>query len=298
MNLMTNASKALILSAMMMAPAASVSAQQIPASEEVLTTVYAPDIPSFEEMVEGPDIEGLISARDGNRVQITTADGGTTTVNIIDATDIRARGGFLGLGRDTLGAEALLTGLPVEIKTRTWADGLIASRVRFSGSDLETAMMIQSGTAQQFAQQGEAIEENTAATEALRGRFGNIDQYNVRSTTSVYFDTGRSNLSPSARNELCNTATQAEQTSNALLLVVGYTDSTGSQEVNQRLSERRAASVVNHLQQQCGWAPYRMLTPTGLASSDPAADNSTEFGKSQNRRVAVNILVSKSVEGL
>ena len=58
------------------------------------------------------------------------------------------------------------------------------------------------------------------------------------------------------------------------------------------------AKVVNYLQQKCGWAPYRMLTPTGMAEADPAADNTTAEGKAQNRRVAVNILVSKAVEGL
>jgi outer membrane protein OmpA-like peptidoglycan-associated protein len=85
---------------------------------------------------------------------------------------------------------------------------------------------------------------------------------------------------------------------NALLLVVGYTDSTGSQEFNQVLSERRAGTVVNHLQQVCGWKPYRMLTPTGMAEADPAADNDTPHGKAQNRRVAVNVLVSKGLDGL
>jgi len=84
---------------------------------------------------------------------------------------------------------------------------------------------------------------------------------------------------------------------NALLLVVGYTDSTGSEELNQALSEKRASRVVNYLQQACRWKPYRMLTPTGMAESDPLADNSTPEGKAQNRRVAVNILVSKAVDG-
>ena len=41
-----------------------------------------------------------------------------------------------------------------------------------------------------------------------------------------------------------------------------------------------------------------MLTPTGMSESDPLADNTTYEGKAQNRRVSVNILVSKSVEGL
>ena len=275
------------------------AAQQIPASEaDVLTTVTAPAPPSLEGLADGPDLEGFISARNGNRVQVTAADGSTSVFTVTDETSIRARGGFLGLGRDTLGAAALLNGLPVQVETRSWDGGLVASKVRFSGSDLETAEMIRSGTSQRFAANELAIGENTAATEALRGRFGAIDQYNIKATTNVYFDTGRHNLSQSARAELCSAAQQAEATDNALLLVVGYTDSTGSQEINQRLSEKRAASVVNYLQQQCGWAPYRMLTPTGMAEADPAADNSTASGKAQNRRVAVNVLVSKSVDGL
>ena len=85
---------------------------------------------------------------------------------------------------------------------------------------------------------------------------------------------------------------------NALMLVVGYTDSVGSEEYNQILSARRAVRVVNYLQQACGWKPYRMLTPTGMAEADPLADNDTPEGKAQNRRVSVNILVSKGLDGL
>ena len=72
----------------------------------------------------------------------------------------------------------------------------------------------------------------------------------------------------------------------------------GSEDTNQALSEKRAAKVFNFLQQKCGWKPYRMLTPTGMATADPAADNSTPEGKAQNRRVAVNVMVSKAVDGM
>src|SRR3546814_11103118 len=81
-----------------------------------------------------------------------------------------------------------------------------------------------------------------------------------------------------------------------LLLVVGYTDSVGSQEFNQTLSEKRAGSVVNYLQQACGWKPWRMLTPTGMSEADPAAGNDTVEGKAQNRRGAVSILVRKGLD--
>ena len=127
---------------------------------------------------------------------------------------------------------------------------------------------------------------------------GDIDKYNIKNTTNVNFDTGKAQLSDQAKGELCASAATAEQTDNALMLVVGYTDSTGSDDFNQTLSEKRASSVINYLQQACHWKPYRMLTPTGMAKADPLASNDTPEGKAQNRRVSVNILVSKSVDGL
>lgn len=243
-------------------------------------------------MPEGPEFEGVISARNGDKVQVTSADGTRTVVAISPSTEIRSSGGFLGLDKDQLAASDLLNGLPVEVETVEWANrGLIATEVALKSKHLETARMIHTGTDQRFT-------ANEAATEALRGRVANIDQYNVKGTTNVYFDTARYNLSQQARAELCQAAEQAKATDNALLLVVGYTDSTGDYEYNQELSEKRAARVTNFLQQECDWAPYRMMTPTGMAEADPAADNTTEQGKAQNRRVAVNILVSKSVDGM
>ncbi len=298
----------------LLASAASVAAPPQPvqasAEEGVLVTGSPPaDLSGFPE---GPDLEGFVSARAGNKVEVTQADGTATMVTIGEGTEIKASGGFLGLSRDELGLEQLLNGIPVKVETVQWGRGLVASEVKLKASDLKTAQMIQSGTAQKFAQQGakigenaeaternaEATQRNAAAAEALRGRFGDIDKYNVLCTTNVYFDTGKYALSPVAQSELCEAATQAGEMDNALLLVVGYTDSTGSYEVNQRLSERRAGRVVNYLQQQCGWKPWRMLAPSGFADADPTADNSTREGRAQNRRVAVNVLVSKSVDGM
>jgi outer membrane protein OmpA-like peptidoglycan-associated protein len=242
-------------------------------------------------MPEGPAIEGVISARKGDQVQVTSANGTKTVVTVGDATDIRSTGGFLGLDRDKLGTESLLNGLPVAVRTVQWGTGLAASRVDLKSRDLRFAAMIRNGTEQGFTEQ-------TAATEALRGRVADIDNYLIKGTTNVNFDVGKANLTPQAEANLCQAADQARATDNALLLVVGYTDSTGSQEFNQTLSEKRAARVVNFLQQNCKWEPWRTLTPTGMAEADPLADNETPYGKAQNRRVAVNILVSKAVEGL
>ncbi len=276
----------------------SVSAQTAPAADDarVLTTVYG-NLPPITEMSEGPKVTGIISARQGQRLMVTGEDGNATTITLHPETEIRTRGGFLGIGNKTLDQSALIPGLPVTVKTSQFGEGLVASEVRFTSDDRQIAAMIRGGTAFQFAEQGAAIKQNAAATEALRGRLGDIDKYNLKGTTNVYFDTGKAVLTPGARAELCAAAQQANTDENSLMLVLGYTDSTGSQEVNQTLSEKRAAAVVNHLQQVCKWKPYRMLTPTGLATADPAADNSSAAGRAQNRRVSVNVLVSKALDG-
>ena len=249
-----------------------------------------------ERGVEGPDVEGVLIARSTDSIEIAQEDGQRVTIAVTPETEVKARGGFLGLGRTKLDTSALLNGMPVSVETTQFGTQLVAQSVRFSKDDYETAAMIRNGTAQQFAVQRADIDSNTAAAEALRGRMGDIDKYDIRGTTNVFFDTGKWNLSSDAQRELCDAAQQADSTENALLLVVGYTDSVGSQDYNQVLSERRAGRVVNFLQQECGWKPWRMLTPTGFAEADPLADNSTAEGRRQNRRVSVNILVSKAAQ--
>lgn len=292
MGAFTKGSGALLALAMMAGTATvGVAAQQQDNDGgEVMATVVG-TLPSPNQMTKGPKVEGIIAARTEGRIKVATADGNSTTIAIADYTKIKSSGGFLGLNRDKLGSDQLLNGLPVSIDTLQWDGGLVASQVDLKSKDLRTASMIRTGTDQRFAEQ-------TAATEALRSRVGDIDQYNVKGTTNVNFATGKAVLTEQAKADLCSAATQAEGMDNALLLVVGYTDSTGSQELNQELSEKRASRVVNHLQQACGWKPYRMLTPTGMAEADPAADNTTPEGKAQNRRVAVNILVSKGLDGM
>jgi outer membrane protein OmpA-like peptidoglycan-associated protein len=291
-----NRSTASLLLAAAVVPAWSGLSAQVQGQEQVTVTGAMPT--NLAGLPKGPEINGIISARKGGQLQVTGANGSSTAVLVAQTTDIRSSGGFLGLDRNKLGANALLNGLPVTVKTVQWGGTLVATQVRLKSRNLETASMIRNGTAQRFGEHDVAIARNAAATEALRGRMGDIDKYDIKGTTNIYFDTGKWALSPEKEAQLCAAADQAKGMDNALLLVVGYTDAVGGDDYNQALSERRAAKVVNYLQQKCGWAPYRMLTPTGMAKADPAADNSTAEGKAQNRRVAVNILVSKAVEGI
>lgn len=284
MRILSNRSAVVALAVVIVAPAAM--AQPTPADPNIVVNGERP-----VALAAGPEIKGVIAARNGNRIKVIGTDGTGTVITINDATRIKAGGGLFGGSGGNYTSDDLLNGLPVTVRTLQADAGLIAAQVTFKTGDFKTANMIRHGTAQKF-------DEQTAATEALRGRMGDIDKYNIKSTTNVFFDTGKAQLSAKAREDLCATASQAESTGNALMLVVGYTDSVGSDEYNQVLSEKRAGSVINYLQQACHWKPYRMLTPTGMAKADPLASNDTPEGKAQNRRVSVNILVSKAVDGM
>lgn len=271
-------------------PAGQTTAQSQEAARTNIT-VYGEPLPDPSTMTPGPEIKGIISGRKNDRIKVTTQDGSSTIIAILPTTKIKAGSNLFGGGRNQPTPASLLPGLPVTVKTLQSGGVYAASQITFRNNDLKTASMIRHGTAQQF-------EEQAAATEALRGRMADIDKYNIKSTTNVHFDTGKAVISPEDKAALCQTAQQAEATENALMLVVGYTDSVGSDEYNQTLSEKRASAVINYLQQACHWKPYRMLTPTGMAKADPLASNDTPEGKAQNRRVSVNILVSKSVDGM
>jgi len=99
----------------------------------------------------------------------------------------------------------------------------------------------------------------------------------------VLFASGKSELLPSAENNLSQVAEAISSQHDKHVLVEGYTDSRGSAQLNQNLSKARADSVaaflVNH-----GVETSR-ITTSGLGPSNPVADNKTAEGRANNRRV-------------
>ena len=104
-----------LIAVIAMPTSASLAAQQqeYPDTNIVVTGTAQP---AATEMVEGPEIKGIIAARNDDKMKVTAADGTSTVVAITDATRIRAAGGLFS-GRNKRGAEALLNGLPVTVKT-------------------------------------------------------------------------------------------------------------------------------------------------------------------------------------
>ena len=103
----------------------------------------------------------------------------------------------------------------------------------------------------------------------------------------VLFTTGRADLKPGAAGNLNKLVAFLNKYPDRSVTIQGYTDSVGSEDYNQRLSERRADSVKSYLAEQ-GISSMR-LSARGKGRSDPVADNESAAGRQQNRRVEVII---------
>ncbi|CAI8895394.1 OmpA-OmpF porin, OOP family [Pseudomonas sp. IT-347P] len=104
---------------------------------------------------------------------------------------------------------------------------------------------------------------------------------------SVLFDFDKSDLTPAAKAQLDTLMDKLRNADVVSIKVIGHTDSKGSDAYNQALSERRASSVAAYLLSQ-GLAPDK-LTSEGRGESEPVADNATDEGRAQNRRVELHI---------
>lgn len=110
--------------------------------------------------------------------------------------------------------------------------------------------------------------------------------------SGILFDFDSSALRPAARDNLAELAgALAGETEDYELLVAGHTDSVGSDEYNQRLSDRRADAAADFLLTR-GIPPER-IRRVGLGETEPVATNETETGRQENRRVEVAIFASE-----
>jgi outer membrane protein OmpA-like peptidoglycan-associated protein len=105
---------------------------------------------------------------------------------------------------------------------------------------------------------------------------------------NITFDTSSSSLKPSFTDVLNSVVEVVKEFDKTLLQINGYTDSTGSFEYNQNLSEQRAESVARFFLNS-GVAASRVRT-AGMGPRDPIASNDTAAGRSQNRRVELSLI--------
>lgn len=168
------------------------------------------------------------------------------------------------------------------------------TRLQSEKTQLESSMdSLRAERAALIAEREELAAEKQRLSERLKGALDQVanTQESARgmivNLPDILFDTNEATLKPGAKVTLAKLAGILLIMPELNLRIEGHTDSTGSADYNQRLSERRAASVDEFLADQ-GIASGRM-TSAGYGQDRPIADNATKQGRAKNRRVEIVI---------
>ena len=188
-------------------------------------------------------------------------------------------------------AEAEKAHLAAEQAARAQAE---AETARAAAQAQQQAAQAEAERARKQAEDAERARQQAEAEKGeLRKRL--LDQFNsvlqtrdsarglIVNMSDVLFDTGKYTLKPGAREKLAKISGIVLAHPGLNLQVEGHTDSVGSDEYNQTLSEQRASSVRDFLVQQ--GVPEHSVTSRGFGKTQPVASNDTADGRAKNRRV-------------
>lgn len=272
---------------------------------------------------EGVKVEGFIKARNGPTMLVQTTDGMNVTVLLDDNTDVGQVEGMLKARHKEMSMAALVPGLRVKVEgLYNEQKQLVATKIRFKGSDLKHAQAVQAGMhesqqalkkqqeelqahnealqahQQQLNEQQAKLAEHKAAIEAAVARFGQLDDYYIFDEVTIYFANGKTSVDPKYVPQLLALCQKAKAIEGYMIEVKGYASPQGSTALNQRLSEGRAGNVTNVLLQQGRVPLTRMLAPGAMGESEQVGNTRTVEGQARNRRVVVRVLQNKAIAGL
>ncbi len=137
--------------------------------------------------------------------------------------------------------------------------------------------------------QAEEIEKNVPGAKVERVGEGIVVDFNEK----ILFAFDKSDLSPSSATNLDKLVQVLKDYPDTNIEVQGHTDNKGSEGYNMKLSERRAAEVSAYLRGR--GVPDSRLTTKGYGESAPVADNGSDDGRAQNRRVTFLITANKKM---
>ena len=252
-------------------------------------------------------VKGIIIRREADTFSVGDSVNSETVVLLTDRTSVKSKGGFFRSGKD-YEVTSLLRGLKVEVEGYGNRDGqLVAEKVRFGSSDLETARVVDSRVAPveeankrlsgQVEEAGEMSKLARNEAGKAHERISALDDYLVQDSANIYFKVNSADISVGDKRALDDLAQKAMTTKGYVIEIAGFADSTGNTARNRVLSQQRADAVVRYLQENHDIPLRRMITPFGYGEMRPVADNTTAEGRRQNRRVEVKILVSKGITG-
>ena len=139
----------------------------------------------------------------------------------------------------------------------------------------------------------EAEAVKNAQVETITDANG-LEAVKVTFDSGILFATNKADLDATSKASLTQFAEVLKENKDMDIAIIGHTDNTGSDAVNNPLSKNRAQSVSKFLKSQ-GVASAQIKTIDGLGSTNPVADNSTAEGRKQNRRVEVYMYASEKM---
>lgn len=268
-------------------------------------------------------VEGIIKARNGDSMILQSGDAPNLVVLLNDNTEVGQVQGVLKARRKHMSMAALIPGLKVQVEGNYNAQNeLVATLVKFKGSDLEEAQTIKAGMHEseeaikrqqaeiekhqealkvqqaQLTEHQAQITANKAAVDAAVARFGQLDDYYIFDELTIYFANGKVKVDPKYTSQLLALAENSKKINGYMIEVKGYASSVGSTELNQKLSEDRANNVTQILLQQAHIPLTRMLAPGAMGESHQVGSEKTAEGEAENRRVVVRVLQNKAIAGI
>ena len=139
----------------------------------------------------------------------------------------------------------------------------------------------------------EAEAVKNAQVETITDANG-LEAVKVTFDSGILFATNKADLNATSKASLTQFAEVLKENRDMDIAIIGHTDNTGSDAINNPLSKNRAQSVSKFLKSQ-GVASAQIKTIDGQGSTNPVADNSTAEGRKQNRRVEVYMYASEKM---
>ena len=139
----------------------------------------------------------------------------------------------------------------------------------------------------------EAEAVKNAQVETITDANG-LEAVKVTFDSGILFATNKADLNATSKASLTQFAEVLKENRDMDIAIIGHTDTTGNDAINNPLSKNRAQSVSKFLKSQ-GVASAQIKTIDGQGSKNPVADNSTEEGRKQNRRVEVYMYASEKM---
>jgi outer membrane protein OmpA-like peptidoglycan-associated protein len=171
--------------------------------------------------------------------------------------------------------------------------GVAAAGQAQSSANQAQASANQAGKTAQAA--GDVAVMDAAAVEMVNKRVSDLGDYQTLAEAGIYFPSDKATLDDAAKADLDMLAAATKGVDGYLIEIAGYASSTGTKQLNQKLSEDRAAAVANYLLQKGNISMRRIVVPAGYGATHPAAENTDAQGRALNRRVDVKVILNKGL---